>query len=161
MSRELVEQYEKGASKLALALRGLTREDMLCAPPADAGVGKWSIQQVAMHLADSELVFADRMKRVIAEDNPTLVGFDENKWAAHLHYEDQDANEAAQLVESARRMMANVLRKLPEGAFARRGTHTQAGPQTLAQLVQKAVNHLDHHVKFIHDKRAYWGKELW
>jgi len=58
-SRELVEQYAAGTEKLALAIRGLTREDLLAVPDAGANVGKWSIQQVLIHLADSEQVYAD------------------------------------------------------------------------------------------------------
>ena len=64
MDRELIEHYARGGEKLALAVRGLTREDLLAPPPADdPNVGKWTIQQVVMHLADCESVHADRIKR--------------------------------------------------------------------------------------------------
>ena len=86
----LIEHYEGGGERLALSIRGLTREDLLCVPPADAKVGLWSIQQVVIHTMDSDLVSADRLKRMIAEDNPTLIGYDENKFAANLFYDDQD-----------------------------------------------------------------------
>ena len=161
MDRELIERYAAGGEKLAQSVRGLTREDMLCAPPPDAKVGRWSIQQLVMHVLDSDLVMADRMKRVIAEDNPPLLAFDETKWTERLHYEEQDVSEAIQLVDLNRRVIARVLRKLPDGDFARRGTHSEAGPKTLEQLVEGAVRHMDHHVQFVHDKRAHWGKEMW
>ena len=61
MDRELIEHYAGGGEKLALAIRGLTREDLLCVPPADANVGRWSIQQVVIHCMDSDLVSADRL----------------------------------------------------------------------------------------------------
>src|SRR4051794_1804463 len=100
MSRsELIEHYARGGEQLPLAIRGLTREDLLAIPTnPTAETGKWSIQQVVCHIADSELVYADRMKRIIAEDNPTLQGFDENLWVKNLRYEDQSAEDAAQLV---------------------------------------------------------------
>src|SRR5437899_12770831 len=117
MERELIEQYAAGGEKLALAIRGLTREDLLAVPDADAGVGKWSIQQLLIHLADAEQVYADRMKWVIAEDNPPLPGFDQDKWAAALRYEDQSGEDAIKLIDLTRMQMASVLRKLPDGAF--------------------------------------------
>ena len=162
MNHSIIDEYEAGGTKLEQAIRGLTPEDLSCPPPADAqDAGKWMIQQVVMHVADSELVYAERMKRVIAEDNPTLQGYDENKWVSGLHYEDQSAEDAIALVTTARRQMARVLRKLPESAFARAGNHTESGRKTLAQLVEGAVKHLDHHVGFIHRKRAAMGKEMW
>ena len=40
-----------------------------------------------MHLLDSDLVASDRMKRVIAEPNPTLLAYDENLWVKNLSYD--------------------------------------------------------------------------
>lgn len=162
IDRSNIERYEKQADELALSIRGLNRDDLFAPPPAgEKNVGTWTIQQVVLHLADSELVFADRIKRVIAEDNPTLLAFDENKWASALHYEDRSAEDAAKMVEHTRRDLGGVLRKLPDQAFSRTGTHSEAGKLTLADIVTKAANHLEHHLKFIHAKRAAMGKEMW
>jgi hypothetical protein len=163
MNRESVEQYISGAEKLSMAIRGLIVEDLLALPPEGSGpeVGKWSIQQVVVHLADCEQVIADRMKRVIAEDNPTLLAFDENKWVAALRYESQSAEDAASIVRLTRTQMGAVLRQLPESAFNRFGTHSQSGRKTLADLINGAVAHLEHHLKFVHAKRAAMGKEMW
>jgi len=161
MDRELIEQYANGGDKLSLAIRGLTREDLLTVPAPDAGVGRWSIQEMVIHLCDCELVHADRMKRVIAEENPPLLAFDENKWAASLHYTDQDAADAVQLTTLLRKQLATALRKLPDAAFARAGTHSESGRKTLEDLLRGAVAHLEHHLKFIHNKRAKMGKEMW
>lgn len=161
MSRELAEQYANGAEKVSQAIRGLTDDDMSAVPDPAANVGKWTIQQVVVHLADCEMVFADRMKRVIAEENPALLAFDENLWAAKLHYEDQSTADAAKLFELTRKQMSTTLRKLPDAAFERFGTHDHAGKQTLTLLIKKCVDHLEHHLKFIHQKREKMGKEMW
>src|SRR5437588_11077478 len=95
MDRSLIDQYENGGEKLRQASRGLTREDLLAVPVP----GTWSIQQIVLHLMDSDLIAADRMKRVIAEDNPTLIGFDETKFAKNLHYEEQSAADAATIFD--------------------------------------------------------------
>lgn len=161
MDRDLIDQYANGGDKLSLAIRGLTREDLLAVPDADANVGKWSIQQVVIHLCDCEQVHADRMKRVIAEDDPPLMAFDENKWVAALNYADQSAEDAVQLVTLLRKQLATTLRKLPDAAFARAGMHSETGRKTLEDLLRGTVNHFEHHLKFIHEKRAKMGKEMW
>lgn len=161
MDRELIEHYATGGEKLLLAIRGLTLEDLLCVPDADAGVGKWSIQQVVVHCLDSELVSADRLKRMIAEDNPRLIGYDENKYTAALFYEAQPAEQAAQVIDLNRKLFANALRKLPAAAWDRKGTHNERGEITVGSYLKATVDHLEHHIRFIHQKRAKMGKEMW
>lgn len=159
--RSWIDKYESGADHVTQAIRGLTPDDLLAAPPAGKSVGKWTIQQVVLHLMDSDLIAADRMKRVIAEENPTLIGFDENKFASNLFYENQSADDAATLIALNRRNVVRILRRLPDSAFDRIGTHNERGKQTLADLLITYTNHLEHHLKFIHAKRAAMGKEMW
>jgi hypothetical protein len=161
MNSELIDQYAAGGERLAQAIRGLTREDLLTVPAPDANVGKWSIQQVVIHCMDSDLIATDRLKRMIAEDNPTLIGYDENKFVRNLLYEEQPAEQAAQVVDLNRKVFLNVLRKLPASALQRTGTHNERGVLTVAKYLQSTIDHLEHHLKFIHAKRANMGKEMW
>jgi hypothetical protein len=161
MDRELIEQYANGGDKLSLAIRGLTREDLVCPPDPDWNVGKWSIQQVVLHSVDSDLVSSDRLKRMIAEDNPTLIGYDENKFVANLFYDDQSADQAIALLDANRKLFTTVLRKLPAKAWERKGTHNERGAITVGGYLKSTVDHLEHHINFIHKKRAKMGKEMW
>jgi DinB superfamily len=160
MDREIIDEYETGGDKLKKAIAGLTKEDLLWVPPADAGVGLWSIQQIVVHLMDSDLISADRMKRIIAEENPLLLAYNENKFTANLFYDEQDAENSIHILDLNRRQFAVVLRKLPDSAFDRKGCHNERGLVTLAQAVQGTSKHLDYHVGFIHKKRAKLDKPL-
>ena len=161
MDRELIEHYANGGDKLSMAIRGLTREDLLCPPDPDWNVGKWTIQQVVLHAVDSDLVSTDRLKRMIAEDNPTLIGYDENKFVANLFYDDQPAEQAIALLDANRKLFTTVLRKLPAKAWERKGTHNERGALTVGGYLKSTVDHLEHHINFIHKKRAKMGKEMW
>ena len=66
MNRNLIEVYAAGGEKLRRATQGLTREDLLAHP----GPGDWSIQELVIHLADSDAISIDRMKRILTEDKP-------------------------------------------------------------------------------------------
>ncbi|MBI3463734.1 MAG: DinB family protein [Planctomycetes bacterium] len=156
MNRTAIDQYARGIGLLSYATEGLTQPELLSRP----GPGNWSTVELVAHLLDADLVIADRMKRVIAEENPPLVAFDENKWATRLHYEAQPTGTATVLFDLNRRHMLEVLRRLDDAAFQRTGLHSERGPLTLAQLVQGAADHLDHHLRFIYEKRQQLGRSI-
>ena len=150
MTGELIDKFAQGSTRLSSAIEGMSREQLMATPVP----GKWSTHQVVIHLADAELAFADRIKRIIAMENPTLLAWDENKFSANLHYEKQSTEDAVLLVQITRRQLTRVLRELPDAALQRSGTHSERGPQTLAVVLGFANSHLDHHLKFVEEKRA-------
>jgi hypothetical protein len=97
------------------------------------------------------------MKRVIAEDNPQLIGADENRFAAALAYQDRNLEEELAVIEHTRSQMGRILRTQPVEALQRIGVHNERGPRTLEQLLTGAINHVTHHVRFIHEKRKALG----
>src|SRR5580700_8987080 len=123
MKRELIESFAAGGEALRQAVRGLTREDFLARP----GPGDWSIQELVIHLADSDAIAIDRMKRVLTEDNPPLLYADESAYIARLLPHEQSLEDALTLFEVGRRQWSRVLRRLPDEAFSRIGTHNRRG----------------------------------
>ncbi len=150
---EMIDAYLAGAQTLRRAVAGMTREQSQARPVA----GKWSTLEVVCHLADFEPILADRMKRVIAEERPTLVGADENRFAAALAYHNRDLEEELAIIERTRGQLARILRTLPESALQRVGVHNERGPLTLEKLLTTATNHIPHHVQFIEEKRRALG----
>ena len=146
----LIEEFERGAGIVAEAVRGMSGEDLRKRPVA----GKWSTLEVVCHLADFEIVGADRVKRVIAEDRPTLPDGDENAFAARLAYHKREIEDELQVIAGIRAQVTRILKSLAEEDFSRVGNHTAAGPLTLEQLVERMAKHVRHHVKFIEEKRA-------
>ncbi len=149
----LIDPYLAGPATLRAAVRGMTREQLTARPVA----GKWSTLEVVCHLSDFDPILADRMKRVIAEDRPQLLGADEKRFAAALAYHQRDVEEELALIEQTRAQMARILRTLPDEALARVGVHNERGELSLERLLTIATNHLPHHVRFIHEKRQALG----
>jgi hypothetical protein len=156
MDRAIIEQYAKGAGLLADSIKGLSREDFLATPVP----GTWSIQQIVMHLMDSDLIASDRMKRIIAEENPALIGYNETAFAEKLHYDKLDPLVAADIFRRNRELMAIILRNLPDATFNRTGLHNERGKVSLREMVGMYVQHLEHHLGFLRHKRQLLGKPL-
>ena len=137
---------------LRQAVSGMTREQVLARPIA----GQWSTLEVVCHLADFDPIIADRMKRIIAEERPTLLGADEKRFAAALAYHQRDLEEELTLLEMTRSQMGRILRTLTD-ALKRIGVHNERGELTLERMITLATNHLPHHLAFIRQKHQALG----
>jgi uncharacterized damage-inducible protein DinB len=156
MDRSLIEQFVAGSAKLRRAVEGISPAELRAKP----GPGKWSIQEIVIHLVDSDSIAIDRMKRILSEVNPPLLYADETAYVDRLYTDEQSVEDALTLFDVGRRQFARILRKLPDDAFRRRGTHNRKGEVTVGQMVADYVKHVDDHLKFVIAKRANLGKPL-
>jgi len=150
---QLIDDYLAGPALLRTSVAGMS-DDQLDAAPV---VGQWSTRQVVAHLCDFEPIYADRIKRVIAEDRPTFFGGDPDLFAASLAYATRDVEQELTLIEAVRGQLAGILRSLPAEVFARTGIHSEDGPRTIEQLLRTITGHIPHHVQFIKQKRQALG----
>ena len=156
MDRQLIEEFEACGPRLRHAVAGLSLEDLTARP----GPGDWSILELVIHLTDSDCIAIDRMKRMLIEDNPPLLYADETAYVHRLAPHEQSLEDALTLLEVGRRQFARVLRALPAEAFDRRGTHNRRGVLTVGSSVKDYIEHVDHHLTFLMEKRARLGKPL-
>lgn len=154
MNEALINQFEQGGKILREAVTGLSREDFLAHPVP----GTWSIQEIVIHLADSDGISVDRMKRTAAENNPLLIGYHENDFVKNLFYNDQSIDTAVSLFDLTRKQFAIILRKLQPESFERTAVHNERGKLTLGGQLESTVKHFEHHLKFLRDKRKMLGK---
>ena len=145
----LIDEYLRGPQLLRQAIAGMTREQLLAHPVP----GKWSTLEVVCHIADFEPVYGDRMKRALAENEPTIFGGDPDKFAAKLAYHQRDVETELCLIECVRKQMAAILRSVPEHDFQRTARHSVDGPLTLRTLLERITGHIPHHLPFITEKR--------
>src|SRR3954447_5736407 len=111
----LINDYAAGPQLLREAVRGMSRDQLLARPVP----GKWSTLEVVCHVADFDIVGADRIKRVIAENEPTLPDGDEQAFAARLAYHDRELEEELQLIGAIRAQVARILKTVKDSDFTR------------------------------------------
>jgi uncharacterized damage-inducible protein DinB len=151
--QSLIDEYAAGVDLLREAVQGMTPEQLRATPVP----GKWSTQQVICHIVDFEPIYADRIKRVIVEDEPLLMSGDPDRFAAGLCYSERDVEVELALAAAVRAQLVTILRSHPESIAQRVGRHNEDGPVTLETLLKRITGHIPHHVKFIREKRAAMG----
>ena len=139
----LIASYRTGADAFAAALDGLTDAE-LDTVPADGG---WTPRTVAHHVADSETNSYIRLRRLIAEEDPLIVGYDEERWAARLAY-DRPVASAVAVVHAVRAASLELLLQLAPDTWAQAtGTHSESGPYTLDTWLETYARHPFEHAE--------------
>jgi uncharacterized damage-inducible protein DinB len=110
----------------------------LSAPEAP---GKWSVRHVLRHLADSELVWAWRLRLALAQDRPPLTGYDQDAWAERLHYADSDARASLDEFEVVRRGNLRLVERATPEDLQRVGVHAERGEESVAHLMRMYAGH--------------------
>ena len=109
---------------------GLSREELL-RPEAP---GKWSILEVLSHLVDQELVNSYRLRAIVAEDEPVIQGYDQDRRAARLRYRETEIEDLLRELEALRGRNLRLYRQLSEGELDRVGIHTERGRESGRRL---------------------------
>ena len=116
--------------------------------------GKWSIAQVLQHLADSDLVWGWRVRLILAQDRPTLTGYDQDLWAERLHYADADPQEALEQLRVLRRGNLGLIARATPEDLKRVGVHSERGEESVGYLCGLYAGHDLLHLRQIARIRA-------
>ena len=118
----------------------------------DEGVGLWSVRKLLGHLADAELVFTHRIRRIIAEDGPVLALWDHEAFLDSSIYGPELRSPAAGFVaaiHTMRRWTAELLMSLTPEQWERTAMHPEQGEVRVLKLVEYAAWHVENHAKFL------------
>jgi hypothetical protein len=146
----LLERYRTGTSDVEDALAGIT-DGELDRRPAEADA--WTPREVAHHLADSEAMAFIRLRRLIAEDDPLIAGYDEPEWARRLHYDRPIAPSIAVLA-AVRTASLQLLASLTDAEWSRAGTHSDSGPYSVMDWLRIYADHSHDHADQIRAARG-------
>jgi hypothetical protein len=147
----LLERYRTGIDALDAALAGIDDEALDRAQPA----GAWTAREVIHHLADSESMAYIRLRRLIAEDDPAIQGYDEPEWARRLHY-DRPIEASRAVVGAVRAASAQLLESLTPNEWERAGVHSESGAYSVDRWLEIYADHTRDHADQI--RRAIRGE---
>jgi hypothetical protein len=147
-----IRRYEEGPALLAAALADTPREALQWRPAP----GKWSVHEVIVHCADSETNSHMRIRYLIAESSPTIVGYDQDRWAAGMDYHAHPIGPAMATVAAVRANTVPLLRRMSERDWAQMGRHTESGAYGAEDWLKIYAEHLEIHTRQIRRNLEAW-----
>jgi hypothetical protein len=147
---DLIQQYKEGPSVVADALAGITDAELDSRPAPD----DWTPREVVHHLADSEMTSAIRLRRLLAEDEPIIIGYDEGEFARRLFYGQRPIQAALDAFRASRETTAEILERLTDDQWARSGAHTESGAYGVETWLDIYAAHAHDHADQIRRARG-------
>ena len=137
----LIEQYRLGYDEVIAALGSPTDDEL----DHRAGADDWTAREVVHHLADSEMTSAIRLRKLLAEDDPVIHGYDEARFAQRLFYDRRPLEPSLAALKAARETSVSILEHLTDEDWSRAGTHTESGPYSVEAWLQIYADHAHDH----------------
>jgi len=147
---ELIARFKEGPEVVEKAVAGLSDADLDRRPAPS----EWTAREVVHHLADAELRSTVRLRQLLAEDAPTIQGYDEEQYARTLHYDRRSIEVSLAAIRAARASTAELLDLLTDADFARTGTHTESGPYSVDTWLELYAAHCHDHARQIIEAAA-------
>ena len=151
---DLVARYRAGHGAVVAAVEGITDAELDTRP---AGDDEWTPREIVHHLADSEMTSAIRLRRLLAEEQPVIAGYDEAEWARRLHYDDRPIAPSLDALAAARATTADLLDRLTDAEWGRTGSHTESGAYDVERWLEIYAAHAHDHAAQIRRARTAAG----
>ena len=150
-----LEAAEKSPKEIAAAVSGLPPATLRYKPAPE----KWSILEILGHLADIEIVYAYRLRQMLADEKPVIAPMDQDAWARNLGYMDTPAPELVALYGLNRHHNLRLLRRLKPADLEKSAFHPEHQKDvTVARLIEMMAGHGTNHLEQIERLKREAGK---
>lgn len=107
--------------------------------------GKWSAHEIVLHCMDASVNSYSRLGYLLAEEDPLIVAYDQDRWATALDYHARPIGTAFATIDAIAASSADLVRRLAGAALARTGRHTETGAITVGSWLPYNADHLKAH----------------
>ena len=150
----LIARYAKGPDLLEAAIAEVPAQALQWRPAP----GSWSVHEVAVHCGDSETNSHMRIRYLLGEDRPTIMGYDQDRWARAMDYHAHPMEAALLTVRAVRANTVPLLRRLTDAQWARSGTHSESGTYGAETWLGIYAEHLDVHQRQVRRILDAWRR---
>ncbi|HKS72607.1 MAG TPA: DinB family protein [Terriglobales bacterium] len=144
--KKLLETAEKSPKQIAAAVSGIPEKTLRFKPAPD----KWSVLEILGHLADIEVVYAYRIRQMLADEKPQIAPMDQDAWARNLGYMESSPPELVALYGLNRHANLQLLRRIRPGDLEKSAYHPELKRNvTVADIVTQMAGHGANHLEQI------------
>jgi len=134
---------EKSPKEIAAAVSGLSDKVLRYKPSPE----KWCILEILGHLADIEIVYAYRLRQMLADVNPVIAPMDQDAWARHLGYMKESSPELVAAYGLSRHRTVQLLRRIQPGDLQKSAFHPEIkAAVTIAEMIERMAGHGSNHL---------------
>lgn len=148
----LIRRYAAGPDQLEETLAGVPEIARQWRPAP----GKWSVHEIIVHCADSETNAHMRIRYLLAEREPLILGYDQDYWAIELAYHQLPLEPALATIRAVRANTVALLERLTESQWQKTGRHTEHGAYGAEKWLEIYAGHLEVHVRQINRNLEAW-----
>ncbi len=136
--KETLDRLRAFQSRLVLTIHGIAEADLRRLERE----GGWAVLDVIAHLGDLELVYAVRMRDILAGSaDRVLQPLPQNEWIANVHRRDEPLSELLEQFWFHRRMNLSLFERLSDEELARTGVHPQYGALSIRDIAGRLERH--------------------
>ena len=103
--------------------------------------GKWTPNEVIGHLTDGEWTYGYRLRLILSEDEPAIMGTDQDRWVTAQRFNEREAAELVEMFRSLRGLNLAAWKCVTPGEMTRIGRHNERGEESLAQMFRMLAGH--------------------
>ena len=131
--------------KLAALLEGRSNQELMAQPAP----GKWSVAQVAAHMADAEVAISWRVRQILSTNTVPVQAYDQDAWANTFDYAHRDPQQSLAHYRAQREANVALLKSVPRELWDNYGEHAERGRESIAHLVKMVAGHDLNHLRQI------------
>src|ERR1700687_5866957 len=90
---------------------------------------------------DSEWVDGHRMRLILGEDAPAILGTKQDIWVSALRHNEREPSELVEIFRTLRHLNLAVWRRTPPEDFERISQHNERGPESLGTMLRLLAGH--------------------
>jgi hypothetical protein len=102
---------------------------------------EWSVAELVGHLADAETVMSARYRWTLSQDEPPLLGYDQDLWVARLRHNDDQSDELLALFSALREANLRLWRRSSADERRRVAMHAERGPESYDLMFRMLAGH--------------------
>ena len=131
--------------KLASLLKGRTKMELTRRPAP----GKWSVGEIAAHLADAEIAISWRLRQILSTDAIPIQAYDQDSWANTFDYAHRDPKQSVELFRALRESNLTLLKSVPRTLWNNYGMHQERGRESITHMLRMVAGHDVNHLRQI------------
>jgi DinB superfamily len=112
---------------------------------------EWSVLELLGHLVDAETVMSGRFRWTVSQDEPPLLGYDQDLWVARLRHNDGQPDELLAVFSALRAANLQLWRRSSADDRQRVAMHAERGPESYELMFRMLAGHDRFHLNQMRD----------